>query len=239
MGVNHGDYDAANHHVISNASCTTNCLVPMAKVLDESFGIDKGFMTTVHAYTNDQGTHDQPHKDLRRARAGALSIIPTSTGAAKAAALVAAQARRAAWTGWRCACRSLTARSPTWSCVLNRDVDQRRGQRRLPRRRRGPARRDPGVHRATRSCRPTSSATRTAASSTRCRTMANGRWSKVAGLVRQRVGLLAAASSTSRPSSASACSARPSDGDARRSRGSTTSRSRGAACCCASTSTCR
>ena len=87
MGVNHGDYDAANHHVISNASCTTNCLVPMAKVLDESFGIDKGFMTTVHAYTNDQGTHDQPHKDLRRARAGALSIIPTTTGAAKAAAL--------------------------------------------------------------------------------------------------------------------------------------------------------
>jgi len=88
MGANQGDYDPANHHVISNASCTTNCVVPMAKVLHETFGgIQQGFMTTVHAYTNDQGLQDQPHSDLRRARAGALSIIPTSTGAAKAAAL--------------------------------------------------------------------------------------------------------------------------------------------------------
>jgi hypothetical protein len=87
MGANEGDYDPANHHIISNASCTTNCVVPLAKVLDEAFGIEQGFMTTVHAYTNDQGTHDQPHKDLRRARAGAVSIIPTSTGAAKAASL--------------------------------------------------------------------------------------------------------------------------------------------------------
>ncbi|HVL99971.1 MAG TPA: type I glyceraldehyde-3-phosphate dehydrogenase [Egibacteraceae bacterium] len=88
MGVNEGDYDPAAHDVISNASCTTNSVVPMSKVLDENFGgIQQGFMTTVHAYTNDQGTHDQPHKDLRRARAGALSIIPTTTGAAKAAAL--------------------------------------------------------------------------------------------------------------------------------------------------------
>jgi len=88
MGANEGDYDPANHHVISNASCTTNCVVPMAKVLHERFGgIQQGFMTTVHAYTNDQGLQDQPHKDLRRARAGALSIIPTSTGAAKAASL--------------------------------------------------------------------------------------------------------------------------------------------------------
>ena len=88
MGVNESDYDPAAHDVVSNASCTTNCIVPMAKILDESFGgIQQGFMTTVHAYTNDQGTHDQPHKDLRRARAGALSIIPTTTGAAKAAAL--------------------------------------------------------------------------------------------------------------------------------------------------------
>jgi glyceraldehyde 3-phosphate dehydrogenase len=88
MGANEGDYDPEQHQVISNASCTTNCVVPLAKVLDEGFdGIQQGFMTTVHAYTNDQGTQDQPHKDLRRARAAAVSIIPTTTGAAKAAAL--------------------------------------------------------------------------------------------------------------------------------------------------------
>jgi glyceraldehyde 3-phosphate dehydrogenase len=88
MGANEDTYDPAAHDIVSNASCTTNCVVPMAKVLDESFGgIQQGFMTTVHAYTNDQGLQDQPHKDLRRARAGAVSIIPTSTGAAKAASL--------------------------------------------------------------------------------------------------------------------------------------------------------
>ncbi|HEY8341045.1 MAG TPA: type I glyceraldehyde-3-phosphate dehydrogenase [Egibacteraceae bacterium] len=86
-GVNQDAYDPASHHVISMASCTTGSVVPMAKVLDENFGIERGFMTTVHAYTNDQGTHDQPHKDLRRARAAAVSIIPTTTGAAKAASL--------------------------------------------------------------------------------------------------------------------------------------------------------
>lgn len=84
MGVNNEKYEPANHHIISNASCTTNCLAPMAKVLDEEFGIVRGLMTTIHAYTNDQAIQDQPHKDLRRARAAALSIIPTSTGAAKA-----------------------------------------------------------------------------------------------------------------------------------------------------------
>ena len=84
VGVNHTAYDPAKHQVISNASCTTNCLAPIAKVLDESFGIQKGWMTTVHAYTNDQNLLDLPHKDLRRARAAALSIIPTSTGAASA-----------------------------------------------------------------------------------------------------------------------------------------------------------
>ena len=88
MGVNHEEYDPAQHHVISNASCTTNCVAPMAKVLDESFGIVKGLMTTIHAYTNDQRILDFPHKDLRRARAAAENIIPTSTGAAKATALV-------------------------------------------------------------------------------------------------------------------------------------------------------
>ena len=88
LGVNHTAYNPAEHHVISNASCTTNCLAPVAKVLSDSFGIEHGLMTTVHAYTNDQVILDGPHKDLRRARAAALSIIPTSTGAAKAVALV-------------------------------------------------------------------------------------------------------------------------------------------------------
>jgi glyceraldehyde 3-phosphate dehydrogenase len=84
LGVNDGDYDASKHHIISNASCTTNCLAPLAKVLHENYGIKKAWMTTVHAYTNDQNLLDLPHKDLRRARAAALSIIPTTTGAAKA-----------------------------------------------------------------------------------------------------------------------------------------------------------
>ena len=84
MGVNHEAYDPGKHHIISNASCTTNCLAPAAKVLHESFGIKKGWMTTVHSYTNDQQLLDLPHKDLRRARAAALSIIPTTTGAATA-----------------------------------------------------------------------------------------------------------------------------------------------------------
>ncbi|NLI61021.1 MAG: type I glyceraldehyde-3-phosphate dehydrogenase [Clostridiales bacterium] len=88
MGVNEDQYDAANHHIISNASCTTNCLAPFAKVIQDNFGINKGLMTTVHAYTNDQRILDLPHKDLRRARAAAESIIPTTTGAAKAVALV-------------------------------------------------------------------------------------------------------------------------------------------------------
>ncbi|WP_406860235.1 type I glyceraldehyde-3-phosphate dehydrogenase [Streptomyces sp. HUAS MG47] len=91
MGVNQDKYDAAEHHVISNASCTTNCVAPMAKVLDENFGIVRGLMTTVHAYTNDQRILDFPHKDLRRARAAAENIIPTTTGAAKATALVLPQ----------------------------------------------------------------------------------------------------------------------------------------------------
>ena len=88
MGVNEKSYDGSKHHVISNASCTTNCLAPMAKVLHENFGIQRGFMTTVHAYTNDQVILDFPHKDLRRARAAATNIIPTSTGPAKAISLV-------------------------------------------------------------------------------------------------------------------------------------------------------
>lgn len=88
MGVNHEKYDATNHHVISNASCTTNCLAPFAKVLNDKFGIKRGMMTTIHSYTNDQQILDLPHKDYRRARAAAESMIPTTTGAAKAVALV-------------------------------------------------------------------------------------------------------------------------------------------------------
>ena len=87
MGVNDDAYDPANHHVLSNASCTTNCVAPLAKVLDDAFGIESGLMTTIHAYTNDQVILDFPHSDLRRARAAAQNIIPTTTGAAKATAL--------------------------------------------------------------------------------------------------------------------------------------------------------
>jgi glyceraldehyde 3-phosphate dehydrogenase len=88
MGVNHEDYDPAAHHIISNASCTTNCLAPLAKVFNDTFGIERGLMTTVHAYTADQNLQDGPHSDLRRARAAAINIVPTSTGAAKAIGLV-------------------------------------------------------------------------------------------------------------------------------------------------------
>ena len=91
LGVNEKDYDAAKHNIISNASCTTNCLGPVAKVLDEKFGIKKGVMTTIHAYTADQRLQDAPHKDLRRARSAAVSMIPTSTGAARAIGLVMPQ----------------------------------------------------------------------------------------------------------------------------------------------------
>src|SRR3954470_11712595 len=88
LGVNDSAYDASKHNIVSNASCTTNCLGPVAKVLHEKFGIEKGSMTTIHSYTNDQNVLDFPHKDLRRARAAALNMIPTSTGAAKAIGLV-------------------------------------------------------------------------------------------------------------------------------------------------------
>ncbi len=87
-GINHGDYDPAKHKVISNASCTTNCFVPLVKVLDDAFGVENGLMTTIHAYTGDQSLVDGPHSDLRRARAAAINIVPTSTGAARATSLV-------------------------------------------------------------------------------------------------------------------------------------------------------
>jgi glyceraldehyde 3-phosphate dehydrogenase len=88
LGVNDDEYDPETHHIVSNASCTTNCVAPLAKVVDDLAGIESGFMTTIHAYTNDQSILDLPHKDLRRARAAAINLIPTSTGAAKAIGLV-------------------------------------------------------------------------------------------------------------------------------------------------------
>jgi glyceraldehyde 3-phosphate dehydrogenase len=88
LGVNDREYDPERHHIVSNASCTTNCVAPVAKVLHEAYGVERGFMTTIHAYTNDQQTLDLPHKDLRRARAAAINLIPTSTGAARAIGLV-------------------------------------------------------------------------------------------------------------------------------------------------------
>ena len=88
LGVNAETYDSDNHHIISNASCTTNCLAPVAKVINEQFGLERGWMTTIHAYTSDQRIQDLPHSDLRRARASAVSMIPTTTGAAKAVGLV-------------------------------------------------------------------------------------------------------------------------------------------------------
>src|SRR5205085_11714241 len=87
LGVNDDKYDPDSHHIVSNASCTTNCIAPMAKVLSDTFGIERGFMTTIHAYTNDQQVQDMPHNDLRRARAAAINLIPTSTGAARALGL--------------------------------------------------------------------------------------------------------------------------------------------------------
>lgn len=122
MGVNHWDYDPAKHQVVSNASCTTNCLAPVAKVLQDSFGIKHGAMTTVHSYTNDQRILDLPHKDLRRARAAACNIIPTSTGAAEAVAKVV-PALKGKFTGY-----SLRVPTPTVSivdfvCVLEKATD--------------------------------------------------------------------------------------------------------------------
>lgn len=121
LGVNEDKYDPANHHIISNASCTTNCLAPFAKVLHEEFGIVKGLMTTVHSYTNDQRILDAPHKDLRRARAAAESMIPTTTGAAKAVALVLPELK-GKLNGF-----SLRVPTPTVSCTdlvaeLSREV---------------------------------------------------------------------------------------------------------------------
>jgi glyceraldehyde 3-phosphate dehydrogenase len=121
MGVNHDQYDAAKHNVISNASCTTNCLAPMAKAIDDAFGIDHGLMTTIHAYTNDQVILDFPHKDLRRARAAAINMIPTSTGAAKAIGLVLPQLK-GKLDGYAMRVPVPTGSATDLTAVLNKDI---------------------------------------------------------------------------------------------------------------------
>ncbi len=113
LGVNHESYDPGKHVVISNASCTTNCLAPFAKVLHETFGINKGWMTTIHSYTNDQQLLDLPHKDIRRARAAALSLIPTPPAPPRPSGKCCPSSR-ASWTASRCACRPRTCRWWTW-----------------------------------------------------------------------------------------------------------------------------
>ncbi len=122
MGVNHDDYDPEKHHIISNASCTTNCLAPPAKVIHKNFGIIKGTMTTVHSYTNDQRILDLPHKDPRRARAAALNIIPTSTGAARAVALVIPELK-GRFDGYSLRVPTPTVSVVDFSAMLEKDTD--------------------------------------------------------------------------------------------------------------------
>ncbi len=146
LGVNEKTYDPAKHHILSNASCTTNCLAPVVKVLHESFGVEKGFMTTIHSYTNDQKILDAPHKDLRRARAAAVSQIPTTTGAAKAVGLVMPELKGKI--------DGIAIRVPTPNvslvdlvAVLKKTAVGRGGQRRLQGRRGRAAQGHPRLHR--------------------------------------------------------------------------------------------
>ena len=166
LGVNDDAYDGDAHHIISNASCTTNCVAPMAKVLHDAFTIEQGFMTTIHAYTNDQRLHDLPHEDLRRARAAAINLIPTSTGAARAIGLVLPELKG------KVDGISVRAPVPTGS-VTDLVVRARRARRRVEevneafRSAAGrPARATSSSTPRTRSSRPTSSTRRTRASST-------------------------------------------------------------------------
>ena len=167
LGVNDELYDPAKHHIISNASCTTNCLAPLAKVLHQTFGIKKGWMTTIHSYTNDQQLLDLPHKDLRRARAAALSMIPTTTGAAVAVGEVLPELKG------KLDGISMRVPTPNVSCVdlaavMNRNVTAEEVNAALQKAADGPLRASSPAR--TRSwCRSTSRATRTPRSST-CRT---------------------------------------------------------------------
>ena len=163
-GVNEDSYDPVKHQIVSAASCTTNCVAPLAKLLHNAFGIERGYLTTVHAYTNDQNVLDAPHKDARRARAAGVNIIPTSTGAAKALSCLS---WRAGSTVWRYGCPSWTVRSAT-----SRSSSASKSPRsRSTRSSRKPPRRDSRCTASSatprrRSCRPTSSATRRPVSST-------------------------------------------------------------------------
>ena len=166
LGVNNDKYDPAKHQIISNASCTTNCLAPVAKVLHESFGITKGWMTTVHSYTNDQQLLDLPHKDLRRARAAALSIIPTTTGAASAVGEVLPELKGKL--------DGIAMRVPTpnvsvvdLAALVEQEDHDRGGERGAEGGGRRPAQGHPRVRRRRRWSRSTSAATRTRRSSTR------------------------------------------------------------------------
>ena len=191
LGVNDDAYDPANHHVISNASCTTNCVAPMAKVIDDAFGIEQGFMTTVHAYTNDQNILDLPHKDLRRARAAAVNIIPTSTGAAKATGLVLPHLKG------KLDGMSMRVPVPDGSvtdlvATLSREAS--RSRRSTPRSRRpptsGPAGRQAGLHRGPDRLERHRRGHRPRARSTPLPPWRSGNVVKVDRVVRQRVGLL-------------------------------------------------
>ena len=146
LGVNDDKYDPATHTIISNASCTTNCVAPMAKVLLENFGIVKGLMTTVHAYTQDQMLQDGPHKDLRRARAAAQNIVPTSTGAAKATSLVIPELK-GKLDGYSLRVPVITGSITDLVVELGQEVDQGRGQRRVQGRRGRAAQGHPLLHR--------------------------------------------------------------------------------------------
>ena len=163
-GVNDSDYDGSQT-IISNASCTTNCLAPMAKVLDDLVGIEQGLMTTIHAYTQDQNLQDGPHKDLRRARAAALNIVPTSTGAAKAIWLVMPHLK-GKLDGYALRVPVPTGSATDLTAGVARGDHGRRGQRRDGGGGRGPAEGDPEVHRGPDRLLATSSPTRTRASST-------------------------------------------------------------------------
>lgn len=129
MGVNHHNYDPKVHHLVSNASCTTNCLAPLALILEKNYGISSGTMTTVHAYTNDQRILDLPHKDLRRARAAACNIIPTSTGAAEAVAKVI-PSLKGKFSGWSLRVPTPTVSIVDFTAILNKDADTE-GMRKL------------------------------------------------------------------------------------------------------------
>ena len=197
IGVNDDKYDGSQN-IISNASCTTNCLGPMAKVLNDEFGIVKGLMTTIHAYTQDQNLQDGPHRDLRRARAAAMNIVPTSTGAAKAIALVMPELK-GKLDGYALRVPIPTGSVTDLTVELGKPGTAARDQRRVEGRRGRAAQGHPEVLRRRRSCPPTSSPTRISSIFDSGLTKVIDNQAKVVVLVRQRVGLLQPAGGPRRP----------------------------------------